>query len=134
MVNQTVAITGEFFEQATDSVLIRVQEEENYDTPGTVLLELKIDFAQKKVFRNHFQNGAWGTHEDSGPFPFAAGELFDLSITPTETAFVVRVDYEPVWTFDFRTPLTAAKYIVAKGALNIEGITLIGKRCGGEFL
>lgn len=127
--NQTIRITGEFFDQTSDSVVIRIQDEETFDAPKTILLELKIDFTQKKVFRSSFENGVIGAPEDSGPFPFTAGEPFDLLILPTEGAYFIKVADTEFWTYEYRVPLTEAKYITAKGALTIEGISLVRTYC-----
>lgn len=124
-VNGTIAINGEFAEDVSGSIVIGIQD--LLSPAKTVLLEIKIDFAQKKVFRSYFQNGTWGAQEDYGPFPFAAGEPFDLSIHVTQNSFVINVDYKPVWSFYLHAPLTEAKYVVAEGALDIDGIVLIGK-------
>lgn len=126
-VNRTIAINGEFAEDISESIVIGIQDQDLLTPPKTVFLQIKIDFAQKKVIRNYFQNGVWGTEEDFGPFPFAAGEPFDLSIHVTQFSFVINVDYKPFWTFYLHAPLTEAKYVVAEGALDIDGIVLIGK-------
>lgn len=127
--NQTISITGEFFAETTDSVAIRIQDQETFDAPKTILIELKIDFAQKKVIRTTFENGVIEAPEDSGPFPFTAGEHFDLSIFLTEAAYHIKVDGAQLWTYEHRVPLTEAKYITVKGATTIEGISLVRTYC-----
>lgn len=122
--NHVIGISADVETSPSQNIVIGIQDTAKLYETSNVLFQMTIDFNQRKVFRNNYQNGAWGTHEASGSFPFIPGYYFDLSIEMKGSTFIVAVNGTRLFEYTSPIPLRLAKYIVTEGQINIEDISI----------
>ncbi|CAB3403217.1 unnamed protein product [Caenorhabditis bovis] len=92
-----------------------------------VVLHFKLNFKEKKIVLNTYQNGTWEKEERESN-PFKAGEEYDLRIRVLEEGFEISANGKKVHEFKYRLPYQSIEYITVKGDLTLSGL-----HWGGRF-
>lgn len=88
------------------------------------VLHLSIRPQENCVVRNHFKDQIWGQEERHGGFPINWHDSFEISITPEPTNFRIRLNGQHFCTFNYRLPITLARFISIDGGCSIQYINI----------
>jgi len=90
----------------------------------SILFHYNVRLNEKKVIRNSFINGVWGTEEREGVFPFKKDTAFDLVIQNQPYSVQIFVNGNRIGTFAHRTSNPRHDYhkIRVSGTVDLTGL------------
>lgn len=89
---------------------------------GQIAFHFNPRFGKKNVIRNSYLNGAWGTEEAEGKFPFVSDLAFDISIVNEPYAFQVFINGTHFCAFAHRIEPTSIKGLRIEGDVELHGV------------
>lgn len=122
--NHVIGIIGDVESNPSKSIVIGIQDTEGVLASSNILFQMTIDFKQRKIIRNSYQQGQWGIHDEFGAFPFIPGKHFELSIEMKKSTFMITVNKTHLFDYISPMPLRLAKFIFAEGQIKIDDITI----------
>jgi len=95
--------------------------------PLNVMLNINIDFKEKKVILNSRNNGEWGKEVKKSLSPFGVDEKFDVRIRAHTDKFEIDVNGKDYAMFEHRLPLDRVDNISVVGKVVLSQVKWGGK-------
>uniref|UniRef100_A0A1I7T970 Galectin n=1 Tax=Caenorhabditis tropicalis TaxID=1561998 RepID=A0A1I7T970_9PELO len=124
---QTLNVHGKINEGALVAELNLLQGGGDIAPNHQVILHVKLNFKDKKIVFNSYENGVWGKEEHES-LPFQPGQDFDLRIRVLEEAFEISADNKKIHEFKHRLPFRSIEFLSVRGEVSLSGI-----HWGGRF-
>lgn len=125
--DQVIEVHGQIHPSVVDNVYFGFQDTPTFEVTSTVPVEVTLDFQKRRIYRNAYQESEWGTHEEYGPFPFVAGEKFNVTFDIRSTECQVAVNGTNIFKFVHRMPLSFAKYFYMEGEVTVDSVKIGSK-------